>query len=695
MADNDVQRAEPVSGQAFAHFRRFGEPQEGEAEQIAKDNRAARAYVNSQIGTWTGEMRHGWEVRNANGTELWVRPDPADPTNKVLIWNRRTDPQMPATGQGQLLGGEQYGTQLANMRARFKSGVNELTNEAWEKNNPNLTNPNFANFGQLNAMDRYQTKYRNYTRASNEEALGINAATNASDTMDDIRTQFQRAGGVNGLNKFKQWATRFETETDMGKLLGLIKRGGGSGDNEIDAQLKIFRDLGTLQNNLGRFGPDQVTGQAASALKTVLGGIGFAGPWAALVGGGAAAAMDALKSITQGKYDFDALNYNLPQAQHTLNSEIWHEGENGMSPGGHTSYSDATIQQFNKAADHLNNYGLNTGSNIAEGSGSIEEEAAQQKAAQQANRPAPRAVLVSPGDDTTKAAQGVQPVTTTETGGRKTVGGDLGVQQTPAQAISDLDRAEAARRLNTGDLNDPRIPAEVAKIQAERGAAQPPSGGEPPPGKEEQPTTQKTEPGPTVSPSRLTPEQAARAYPDITEAAYESQTEHPPAPTLRHTAPKTPVTNAPIGQEDRTGMFSDFQNLAKRTAETAGNIWNVAGPIIRTGLKVMYPPLAFPKPIELVSEPERLGITPGTPTSEAEAAALQQAGQYSQSPVVWTPQNYPARRGEAIASDSEMGAPLGTPNYQIPRLVRQEHVDALQPGTPFYWQDHPDAYVKT
>jgi hypothetical protein len=47
---------------------------------------------------------------------------------------------------------------------------------------------------------------------------------------------------------------------------------------------------------------------------------------------------------------------------------------------------------------------------------------------------------------------------------------------------------------------------------------------------------------------------------------------------------------------------------------------------------------------------------------------------------------------EAVSSNVEVGAPAGA--GEIPRLTEQEHVDALQPGSPFYWQDHPNAYAK-
>lgn len=44
-----------------------------------------------------------------------------------------------------------------------------------------------------------------------------------------------------------------------------------------------------------------------------------------------------------------------------------------------------------------------------------------------------------------------------------------------------------------------------------------------------------------------------------------------------------------------------------------------------------------------------------------------------------------------LPSNAEMGAPLGSPDNPI---MHQEHVDALEPGTPFHWRDHPAPYVK-
>lgn len=52
-------------------------------------------------------------------------------------------------------------------------------------------------------------------------------------------------------------------------------------------------------------------------------------------------------------------------------------------------------------------------------------------------------------------------------------------------------------------------------------------------------------------------------------------------------------------------------------------------------------------------------------------------------------------QAQPVASNVEVGAPLGASDAPgVNRLHQQEHVDALEPGTPFYWRDHPDAYVR-
>lgn len=47
-----------------------------------------------------------------------------------------------------------------------------------------------------------------------------------------------------------------------------------------------------------------------------------------------------------------------------------------------------------------------------------------------------------------------------------------------------------------------------------------------------------------------------------------------------------------------------------------------------------------------------------------------------------------------LPQDAAVGAPLGAPDYAPLHLHHQGHVDSLTPGTPFYWRDHPGAYVK-
>jgi hypothetical protein len=52
-------------------------------------------------------------------------------------------------------------------------------------------------------------------------------------------------------------------------------------------------------------------------------------------------------------------------------------------------------------------------------------------------------------------------------------------------------------------------------------------------------------------------------------------------------------------------------------------------------------------------------------------------------------------QAEPVSSNVEVGAPLGAGDAPgVNRLHQQEHVDALEPGTPFYWRNHPDAYMR-
>jgi len=73
--------------------------------------------------------------------------------------------------------------------------------------------------------------------------------------------------------------------------------------------------------------------------------------------------------------------------------------------------------------------------------------------------------------------------------------------------------------------------------------------------------------------------------------------------------------------------------------------------------------------------PHTPGATPGAP------AATQNAQPASPAPIQVQPLETPQL------------VPQSAPGPQ--KLTSQADVDALQPGTPFYWQDHPNAYVKT
>jgi hypothetical protein len=75
-------------------------------------------------------------------------------------------------------------------------------------------------------------------------------------------------------------------------------------------------------------------------------------------------------------------------------------------------------------------------------------------------------------------------------------------------------------------------------------------------------------------------------------------------------------------------------------------------------------------------------------------------GMRAMGPADMSGYNANATTENELPSNSEMGAPLGSPDTRIvggqpvAHLFQQEHVDGLAPGTPFYWADHPDAYVK-
>lgn len=251
---------------------------------------------------------------------------------------------------------------------------------------------------------------------------------------------------------------------------------------------------------------------------------------------------------------------------------------------------------------------------------------------------------------------------------------------------------------NTGDYTKGKTMWEIAEEQAKAAGKTPYSGAQ-------------TTDGQAVQPKK-TPEQTAQ----------ESEEEYQKKPWWEQTAQDVMnLQNTPLGKGMQ--ILHDV-DIPARAGEAVGH-WLFPGhvgpaPISPTPTPTPTPsatpasspsqsPAAtqtnqpstsdhlFPKaPKAPISSTTKTPAQPSTDTGGDDTPAPRD---WRDIPNLPPPKLVPIRPGkqtaqaEPVQSNVEVGAPLGA-NGQVPLLHHQEHVDALEPGTPFYWRDHPDAYVK-
>jgi hypothetical protein len=133
-----------------------------------------------------------------------------------------------------------------------------------------------------------------------------------------------------------------------------------------------------------------------------------------------------------------------------------------------------------------------------------------------------------------------------------------------------------------------------------------------------------------------------------------------------------------------TPMEKDADNLQKAQNQAQGYIESI--PAVQFTKAMTAPIDAITKPVAkgMLELGKKIFTPQEEPTDEQKAAQQKQSDFQRQ----LTP--------SATSTPTPSGTPISdNTSVQVPRLTEQNDVDQLEPGTPFYWADHPDAYVKT
>lgn len=159
----------------------------------------------------------------------------------------------------------------------------------------------------------------------------------------------------------------------------------------------------------------------------------------------------------------------------------------------------------------------------------------------------------------------------------------------------------------------------------------------------------------------------------------------------------TPIEQTPIVQ----GAEQLWHNITSRGPTSAGG-----GPAAGVTAAPITTPSKSPAAVQTDQTP-KAPLSSTSPKTPAKSSG-DTSGDNAPAPTYWrdvpnlqAPTPAPIKRGkstaeaEPVASDVAVGAPLGANDAPgVARLHHQEHVDALEPGTPFYWRDHADPYVR-
>jgi hypothetical protein len=499
-----------------------------------------------------------------------------------------------------------------------------------------LTNKNWgkdlneASYGELQAY-RAQNEAAGRTVAPNPNDVRMfGQSHDAIELLKDIEAKFKAVNGAQGLNKLQQAISAINSKTDLANFL----RPGGTPDPERANMLGLTRDLMRL-NQLGvdvnRLTPEGKGGGTTSAGP--LFDLISKSPLAGAISGLSGPIIDSLKKVVSGNFDVDALNENVPLLKAQLQRELHSEVLNAASPeGGRMRLSDEVRGWGNDAADDLEKHNLGPSHAVTESDPILPEQAGG------ASVKSVTSPTTTTSGDQGSTSTGNQAGTTTDTVGQFEPMANAGIQKTkpynPKQMVSGVEAIKKGVEAVVKTAQAPNASSGITEGY-QRGT----------PGSQE-PQAPQGDKG--ADNTKVAPAPIAKATPE-------------PSAIPGATPSRTPA----VAQPNRTPVAAPKPSKAPIGNQGPETIGNASQPGL--GPQLLNPTFAPKDYPTLHLKP--WGIFSGASADE-------------------------------LPSNSEVGAPLGSPDTRIvggqpvAHLFHQEHVDGLPPGTPFYWADHADPYVK-
>jgi hypothetical protein len=657
MADGDSDRR---------HWTHLGPavPDDGGKARVQKDNEEVLSRVDENIGKplydKNGNARtvqdHGpggltWQLRRlADGNVIRYRDSATD--GKFWEW----DPDGSKTEKW-MVGNEN----AANIEALRTDLANHPENPYFRTLYPNsYVN---ASPGELNARKFLRDTFTNgpISQADNDQIRSADTTRRLAAKAEQLFTDL---GGKENLNQIAQGWQNLKTQTDWDNWAK-------SGTPEQNAQRAKYLQLGTVIQQLKAAGiPVGTTGAESGKAAGAGGGdaltetmllLSKGNPVGALLATAGKGVVDTFTNMANGNLMSDELRAELPALHDQLAKAIGQKGTALAGPGSRTFVPDETRKMINDAMDDNESHGL--------GPDDVSTR-----------------ILPEYGTSDTKPAANKPAAATTTTTG---VSADQ-ERNIQSQLDQGLINAQEAQQMRD------RITAAQAKADADAKAA---AAKVPEP---EKGTDAKVEPTPTKTPtpggangkavSTIMPAPIGATTGAPSESGEEFAGKKSPVPGAYSGTPPGDhgvVTKQPVTSTDTTKTPAETASETppnKAPAYTAppypaSNVWQ-GDENTWEGLKALKKQLTVP-PADIIA-PNKPGAT----------------GDWGTIGDWWNklfhhPATSPSASAEPVTSNVEVGAPLGAGDMPgVNRLHHQEHVDALRPGTPFYWRDHPHAYVR-
>jgi hypothetical protein len=696
-------------------------------------------YLNNPSG-----VPQKWELRNIQGTPQYVRIDRSAPNSRLIFRNPDGTESAPVN-----LGGDDYADTITNKRKWLADNhpENPLTGKDWTLGGKPV-DVSTANAGQLTQMLKIAKRAGGKDLDTYQKA-SINGAGNVQELLRDVERQYVRAGGRGGLNKFSQAINNLDTETAFSHWANMS----GPDSDARKAFLNLQTDLMQLKKanvDIGRLSDQAPAGQAGGVATNVNGILSSlinlkGGVYGALLGPLVNNVLDSAKEMVKGDFDSDSLKYQTTLAKHQVDNTLRMNVIDLAKPSGAPNMDDSYRRYYKVATNDLADDGVGPNDDIREKSNPIPEpgeEGADQKAAGRDGVPVKVAPVVggTGGTDGTKTGtDGQKPATDGQKSATPTKEEDpeqqgfgmfwnavKGIWQSVAGAgepdipgEKPAAKPEVAQKpgakpavtpTNQGDKGaEPDTALDMAKkanalAKAGVPVASPGQTSGLPTSSEEQfatgqyhPTSQMLQP--TVRRAMPVAGAAAGAYPNV-----EALQPRPPviaSPAASTAAKPSPLPSAPIQTpaESPTGQTTGAPSSDQwqfRTGQYEPEPehrqivdWNAPIDLKKEFLSPIGPPK---KAAGQGTSPEQLATElAAKEMAKTAVPAGQVTGAPSASEEEFATGKEPSQK---ISAKEPPKGVVSVGGMDVPHLHNQDDVDNLDVGDPFYWQDHPDPYMK-